>query len=445
MKNKVLAGIFILVLTGSMIVGCGKKKIAYSLDGGSSEASSEYNDDSNNALAKFRDMENWVEEWQVIDKNGKEVTLKIDAEIVVPDLEDMHMIEVERINMDKAFKEQVLQSLFGDAEIYYHEMEHRTKEELRRDYPDDIEVIETGLDTPAVAKEIESVTHYAAYQGENLYDIYMSSNQISIWPHWEEDCGPEQFHDYKMVSSYGTVAEDVSNECQYTMEEAREIADAFMKDIGLGSMECTGESQALWRGTNDDYEKPEEEIEFEYACYGYSFGYGTKLDENSDGENARPYEYNTMWTDGYPVMDYDGEGGGISIRVTDAGIVSVYINTPEYVRNMSGPVEFLPLDSVMKIMKNDVASHSEEYDFMGDKNYNRLELRYMSVKDDSQENTYSYIPVWCLAREDERYDEPGYPLYLYHPTFVNAIDGMVLFTPGNKMGKEICEEQMNEE
>ena len=50
--------------------------------------------------------------------------------------------------------------------------------------------------------------------------------------------------------------------------------------------------------------------------------------------------------------------------------------------------------------------------------YNNLKLGYIRLKDASDKDKCTYVPAWCLSKQDKGYDR--------YPVYVNAIDGTII-------------------
>lgn len=469
MRNRVLAWGVLLVLTAGMLAGCGKKEVDYSLDETSREEDGE---GASASLTQFETTENWSAELAVTDKSGSEKQLKIDAKVVVPDADSMSVVEVERMAVDTAFRENFLKEFFGTEEIYYHDKAHYTEEELTEyiaeiedmleDYGagmhDDMKasleeslenyqaLLPDALNSYTPAEEYESCNEFVGYREDILYSVHFGSAQVMVEPLAKvESCRPASLDEYEsaeIMGKYSAETEEfLSNECTYSMEEAKNLAESFVRGLGRDNQVCMEEKPVVWHGrTMDENGNLADEA---YALYGYRFTYGTGVDEVAFAEFPDLCDYDDAWTD--EVVDAKRNmdinmatdifeekddammklinlfnGDRIEITVTDEGIVSMTMQAPVTITDITGSVELLPLDTIKDIMKNELTENGEQYDFSRNKKFDNLALIYLKTKDESVENKYSYVPAWCLSKKDEA------GLY-YHPVFINAIDGSVIY------------------
>lgn len=469
MKRRILVWGILLVVTAGTFAGCGKKEVDYSLEEGDTQESGQ---NGGNSLAQFKDAENWSDELAVVDKSNIEQELAIEAAVVVPDADSMSVVEVEQTVMDTAFREAFLKAFFEEGEVYYHDEAHYTAEELAgyiaeledmvEEFGEDMhgdmkKSIEESLehyrvllsdasDSYTPAEAYESCNEYVGYRKDILYRVYFGGAEVTVEPlKGVSFYGPGTLANYEfveMMRQYSAKTEEaLENECIYSMEEAKNLAESFMKKLDRDSQVCVEEKPVMWHGRMLDANK--NVTEEKYAFYGYTFTYGTGIDDIAFSLFPDLWDYDVTWTDQVLdakrdmeadiASDIVGEkddamvrlldmfnGDRVEITVTDAGIVSLSIQAPVTIIDITGAVKLLPLDAIKDIMKNELAENGEQYDFKWDKRFNNLELMYLKTKDETAENEYSYVPTWCLSKKDEM------GLH-YHPVFVNAIDGSVIY------------------
>lgn len=78
----------------------------------------------------------------------------------------------------------------------------------------------------------------------------------------------------------------------------------------------------------------------------------------------------------------------------------------------------MSIDTIKEIIKDDMTKNSDQYDFTQNHTYNNLKLGYIRLKDASDKDKYTYVPAWCLSKQDKGYDR--------YPVYVNAIDGTII-------------------
>lgn len=439
MKQKIyVAGILIFIITG-LFSGCGKKEVDYELDKNGTNGS------NNSNLTQFQNAEKWKEDWNVTDKSGTEKSVIVDTDIMIPDIVEMSVIEVERAENAESFRENFMKGFFGENDIYYHDEKHYTKEELERiivsmeealanpAYDNESrgeleEMLETereyfakASDSYTPAEEFESCDNFLGCRDNILYDALFFDDSIFICPKEEEYYGPKTLTDYDrvycMTDDNGEY--DVSsNECTFSKEDAKEIAERFMMEIGKSSQICTEESQVLWCG--EMFDESDNVADMKYVVYGYKFTYCTGI---NDMVFSQFPNFSSFFDVAAEDNDDSGEnynGDEMTFMVTDMGIVEMEMKAPVNIRNISGSVELLSLDTIKDIIRNELQENGCKYDFTNDRIFDCMQLMYLKVKDDSNEGIFSYVPVWCLS---QKWDDANYS----HPVFVNAMDGSVIY------------------
>lgn len=436
------------ILIIGLLCGCSDKKVNYNLD--SEKTDTEKNTGDSGSLSQFKDAEKWTEQWEFETEEGKKYTLKINADITIPNVDTMSVAEAEKVVLNAEYKEKFLKSFFHEGDIYYYDREHLTKsalenkienteewinsfkqlqeegkaseetfegleeyEEQRRQLQ---QLMETASDSYTVAEDFESCNEYLGYQDKIpcIVNFYQEEDgtYIDISPHKDSFYGPEVLQDKdKCVNdAYGndeyfergyTISDTITNQCTVSAKEAQAIAEQFLVQIGYANYVLTAAKDISWTGydaVNDD-ETSDLWTNEETVTYGYCFYYSTGMDgvafENS---------------------------GTIRMVITDAGIVEASITSPMTITKVTKGVNLLPLSTVQDIMEDEVMEHPDAYHFHKNGMATFMELIYFSVKDKSKENICSYVPVWKLSGEIESNTYGN-----YDPILINAIDGSVIY------------------
>lgn len=467
MKKRIL---LLACLMAGLFSGCADRAVDYDLNGEGTEHA------INSKLEQFAEAENWNAEVTVTAENGSETHITINAQVVLPDADDMSVVEVEEAVVDGEYKKTLLTCFFEDGEIYYHDLAHCTREELedmitetensisdlRNDMAENPQdyasvnseewfeyqeeqlqeyraYLQTAKDTYTLAEDFDMCNEYAGYRDGILYGVvFQTRNETAQTVSWIDIrsmdgvyVGPESLKDFDEVNrmhldymwsgeSAGTEAG--TNECTLSQEEAKALADRFVDRSGRTNQICFEESEVLWQGHN--LEEMEEEGSYTItdqadAVYGYEFVYGTGVDEMAFASFGGLTAFNQFWTIAdLPENWYDTDDQ-IRIIVTDAGIIDVRMEYPITINHVTRQVELLPLETVQSILKNELIENGSRYDFSQSKYFNTLELIYFRLKDDNKAGSYSYVPVWCLCAKDRDTYQ--------HAVLVNAIDGSVIY------------------
>lgn len=461
---KVLSSAMAAGIMAGLLWGCAEKKIDYELDSQQGQA------DATGGLAEFAEAEKWSDEWELELGDGKKISMVIDAEISVPDVDAMSVIEVEKLQLDHAARKQLLEAFFGGEEIYYHDMEHQTREDLKdsiekleadisiseeylgmlgnqvgsveaeeNEYLEGLkqdlerdkekllryqEALETAADAPVPAEDYGSCQEFISYVNGIRYDIRFPEEGedavITIEPGELHGGAPTYFPealselkecDYAHCYSSGEAEAD--NECPLSREDAREIADRFIGNSGLPDLVCSKEENLMWSGWNES--DGEGAVDREHI-YGYCFSYEFGVNGMSFMDFGDEWCYlGSVWS--LP-DDYYSLGSHCLVEVTDDGVIGMTLYYPLVVKKVTENVELMPMETIQQIMKNEATEHTDLYDFNTYRYSNAMDLIYFRVRDREDSDSYSYIPAWRLSQMGSS---------CFHPILVNAIDGSVIY------------------
>ena len=213
LRKMILAGMVMVLLTG-----CGEKKVDYEME------TEQETKGVVGTLDEFREADNWDDSFTVTTSDG-DVKVRINASIDVPEADAMSVVAAEELKIDVDYKKKFLKAYFKDSEIYYHDVEHLTKEELQtavdsmdgtivavQSQIDDLEnnahyqdverhkemlndwkeeteeqkkqyekALETAKDTYTAAEDYDSCNEYAGYCGDLLCKVLTAINNVAPW------------------------------------------------------------------------------------------------------------------------------------------------------------------------------------------------------------------------------------------------------------------------
>lgn len=373
------------------LTGCSGKKVDYGNESESKETK------NMSALADIRADSGWNENFTIQTGNG-EKTVYVNANIVVPDFDNMSVFEVENVKIDADYKKRFLDLYFGGNEYYYHDPDHYTVDELNEviedwqktqdethsewleqrlaEYRDKLETAKT---TYTVAKDLENCEVFAGYKGDDLKDK----------------------------------ADETSNEGSKSAASAKKEAGDFLSKLGMQDLVERGECECSWIGFNIDSEK---ENDYQTAAWGYIYSYATGIDGITfkDGFDMDTY------LSGYEANDSDIDDVTLPdstlLTVTDDGIIDVQLEYPVNVTQIYKDVERISLKNIEQIIKAEITENPDKYDTAA--TFNKLQLSYLKIRSDSEQGKYSYVPAWVLSRMVDSNEQ--------NAIFVNAIDGTII-------------------
>lgn len=448
---------FCMIMT--LLCGCTNNQVNYNLEEGSGNETAEGRKEAVSSLSQFAEAEKWKEEWEIDTENNGKITLKVAADISVPDADTMSVVDVKAVEINADYKKQLLAGFFENGEIYYHDLEHKTKEELETELAgaeDYLNMLESESDMNVVftksaeelkeeiqeiqfylkiasdnytpAEEFDSCNEYLGYLNDIPYLVEFGGGDgwtdIIIMPQ-DDYYGPEVLKEKEAISHYiADTTEADKNLCKFSMEEAQELADQMAAKLGFENQVCTAAENVQWTGAEAIGEAAY--TNFEEALYGYCFTYGTgvdgvafrecKLKQTEDVDSFFSLDYAIGSEEDWADIDYEFDM--LRMEVNDMGVASIRIINPVSVTKITSEVELLPLDTIKKIMKNEAQENSREYEYFSTNVMaNRMELVYYKVEDKNESGVGSYIPVWCLIPAGT----------YFHPILVNAIDGSIIY------------------
>lgn len=453
-KQRMRTGLLTWMCMG-LLTGCGEeKKVDYRIEGVKEETQEE-TDEGRSGVLQFAEEETWNETW-TIDDGENVAEVRIEADIVLPDTEQMSVVEVCVPEFNGEYKKQIVGRIFGGEEVYYHDFEHLPKKELEEMYDmfeemylsepegtaDGIkeemdkykDAVGTAKDTYTLAEEynineyigkrdgitfeLEFLLHENRAGGADLYN-----QRINFFAKDFKDICPKEYEDYITYMEH-PYAYNGENECKFSEEEAQKIARKFVDDLGLEYPVLTETKPIIWGD-----EKFSVEDFYEWNVNGYVFHYEYGLDDVSFTGFGEEWEYENIYNSPEDDELKYSMAAEMCVYVTDRGVIHMYADSPVETTGITEKVELLPLDTIKKIMKEQMTNQYENFHFLqmsqtGEFVFNRLELIYFRVRNKENSRKYSYVPAWRLS------DQTGIEKYevriIRNPVIINAIDGSVI-------------------
>lgn len=426
-----------------MLCGCQNASVDYDLD---TQGIQETTTQENSPLEQESGAK-WEEEFMVLgDHEEKNVT--INTYIVVPDVEEMSVVELQKLSIDEAYKKKLIELLYGHLEVYSREDEDRPKEywlktiermefsiewaeeristaEENNFYSDhtDEDFLESCREELAKAKEYlknapEEASIVTDYTGDIYEGQYLSCNYIleiennSIYFRTlnnEKMLAPKDMKAQEIYHSSTDYDNNQSeNKCSLTVEEAQKQAEDLLRSIGWTEPVWQEPKVVKWQGHDID----------EYSIDGYSFEYYQGAAGLAYGKFDGGYEQS--FSNG--LADYVRKA---VIDINDDGILSVQIDVPVNFIQVTKDVDLLSIDTIKGIVKKELNENPDPY-FNGknEVSFLRMELNYIPVKDESREGYYSYVPAWRISTSMN-----GKKSLISEdvPVIVNAMDGSIIY------------------
>lgn len=417
-RRFLLLGIGVM-LTASLITACGEEKnIDYSIDGMEEELQpeSDSSNDGKSAVSQFAEETKWSEVWTIETGEEETVEITIEADIILPDAEEMSVVEVTVPEMDEAFKERIVKEIFEEGNVYYREEDSEESFVLEDEYGADEYLGEMA--------EIDFVLWFGK-TGDGAFTGDGFDQWFNLFPENNRDVCPEEYeeythflaHSFMTMEKYNRIAE---NECEISQEEAEKIAENFLAELGLEYPVLAEARPLIWGD-----ETLTSDTVYDWPANGYVFTYDYGLGKVSFTSSAS-YAYET-----YSVEDDVAQYSMLArvmVYVTDKGVISMYMGNPVETVNMYEKVELLALETIKEIMKEEVEAGYENFHFVHmmsaqELQFTRMELIYFRVRDKQNAEHYTYVPAWRLSEE---LGKLGNDIIVRNPVIINAIDGTLI-------------------
>ncbi len=125
----------------NLLAGCKEKTVDYSVENETENTQEESGGNGSigrgkKGLKQFADEPAFdnladAEGWRGENAKGEEVGVTVyDAEVTVPDAEEMYVVEVKEPEFNAAYKKQLAEKIFGDAEVYYNDLAHLPRKDI---------------------------------------------------------------------------------------------------------------------------------------------------------------------------------------------------------------------------------------------------------------------------------------------------------------------------
>ena len=380
--TRIFAAIMTLIeaLVLTLFTGCAGKKVDYGNESESKETK------NMSALADIKADSGWNENFTIQTGNG-EKTVYVYANIVVPDFDNMSVVEVENVKIDADYKKRFLDLYFGGNEYYYHDPDHYTVDELNEvleywqkeqvdtyrewleqrlaEYRDKLETAKT---TYTVAKDLENCEVFAGYKGDVFCEVEFEAHKVHAYALHQSgtDYGPPSLRneDYDTITQtfqdddLKDKADDPTNASRKSATSAKKEAGNFLSKLGMQDLVERGECECSWIGFNIDSEK---ENDYQTAAWGYIYSYATGIDGITfkDGFDMDTY------LSGYEAIDSDIDDVTLPdstlLTVTDDGIIDVQMEYPVNVTQIYKDVELISLKNIEQIIKAEITENPDKY------------------------------------------------------------------------------------
>ncbi len=218
-----------------------------------------------------------------------------------------------------------------------------------------------------------------------------------------------------LVWSDDADADESINQCTFTEDEAKTIAEDFIAQVG-GTDVMLKETKALyWAYYDTNGENLATEVD------GYRFTYARAIN-NQPTSSVNPWNADNLMQDNasveIPVEEYE-------IYIDSNGVVMA--NWSDYMEAVGQPetVELLPFNQMLEKANETVPAYFTKYPTQyREVEFNDITLSYY-LKQGEKEGEFDYVPAWILSEYNEYvdYSDKDYPVQL---VIIDATDGSVI-------------------
>lgn len=454
LKKTAVAAVAGIILMQTAFTGCGKKDVDYNVNGNQSQtAADEKGSSSEEGIARKLGIPEACNETIDVGNSGIESIVINDSNIQIPDTDKMNVEHFTAKAVDNEVKKRIAETLFEqDKGIYVFDEENQTKSDIEEQidiYKSMIEEAqEDGNDAWATYLESEmkgleskltsapdSYPEAGNYEGEmflgtkddmdyilgvidcqNNEDVSGLGTYVYFGPKLEYfDLRPYEGASFAYCSEYNDMGGISANTSEMTKEEAEEIAENFISDIGIKGIIKTETTDLIWEYISADGMGVATESD------GYVVRYSRAI-SNTITYTASFDSVDNLQTDnGYleaPVEKY-------SIYVYDGKVITAnWTQIATEADSVEENIELLSYEQMIEKANTEISKYYEKYSTRY-KNieFNDVRLTYYIVSEG--ENKYKYIPVWVFAAYTELQDSDGAsrPEQL---VIMNAMDGSVI-------------------
>ncbi len=414
-----------------LLSGCTEENVEYNIEG-VTEADRKETNDKKGGVEQFADAPSWNEMWTIQREEGEPVSVEIDADIRIPKVEQMSVVEVAVPEMDAEYKKKIARKIFGNEDVYYNDISHLEGQEP-----------ENNNDVYTLVEAYDANKYIGKYNGV-LYELSFSEEKYKVvmdksWTCLSKKIQWSPKNIYEVCPKEYGILQDLSycpqefnsgrfreNGCDLSEEEAEKIARKYVADMGMEYSVLTGTKNIEWFGIPKTGESLEES-----PTNGYVFTYEYGLDDVSFVEFGADSEYANLPANSLKKEKIEySMSARMNVYITDKGVIQIEVYNPVETVGVLENVELLPLETIQGIIKEQMQEKYESFRFynFGEEanmhDYNAMELIYFRVKDKKNTGHYSYIPAWRLSGLIET-GGLGVKM-ICNPVIINAIDGSVI-------------------
>lgn len=374
--KRLMLCVSLLCLLGMCASGCGKRNVNYV---GDEQESTDISESLNTGESAGQSL--WEESFAATRANGDTVTVKVKTAIgSEPDTSPV--IGIKRVELDGSAGERIAKAALGE---------------------------EASLEGDVYTGSRDGIP----------YQMKIGQKRISLYP---TDDAIAQIAPEDLKGALGFYFEEGGgtkgggNMSELTEEEAVEIAERFLEEIGFSDRTLSGAKTLYWTG------KMESLGENAWATMSVQNGYVFYYEQTLRGDTLSPLSGDTD-TDGFWLWQEEDETRGIydskmhtMVCVYGHDVIAADIYNIYEITSIEDDVSLLPVKTIQGIMQKELAQPDDYYADLYNNSlyYWGLNYRYCLLWDDGFTQG-SYVPVCELHGNQD-----------FMNITVNAIDGSII-------------------
>ena len=366
----------LLGLSGLCAAGCGKRNVNYI---GDEQESTDISEPLNAGESAGQSL--WEESFAATRENGDTVTVKVKT-TVGSEPDASQVIGIKRVELDESASERIAKAALGDE----------------ASFEDNV---------------------YTGSRDGIPYQMRIGQKRISLYPTDDAmaQIAPEDLKGalgYSLEEGGGT--QGGGNMTELTEEEAVELAEQFLEEIGFSDRTLSGAKTLYWTG------KMESLGENAWATMSVQNGYVFYFEQTLRGDMLPPLSGDTdtdgfwLWQEGDETREIYDSKMHTMVCVYGHDVIAADIYNIYEITSIEDDVSLLPVKTVQGIMQKEVAQPSDYYADLYNNSlyYWGLSYGYCLLWDDGFMQG-SYVPICELRGNTD-----------FMNITVNAIDGSII-------------------
>lgn len=328
----------------------------------------------------------WSENITVTDENSNIATVEIDVDSFICTFDNASVIDVREPDFDEEYQNQFCSEVLDSGslcgtnfDVYFMDS--------------------TQVDTDIERRWMEAHGEYSPFRRkciEFVADV--------------DSACPESMGDEASVVFRKSDTEQ-NNRCSLLKEEALELADSYVREMGLTYLLSNDVSPLIWENRDSG----------DCVCDGYCVTYAFVVDGAVINYEKGEWLYESLI---YPYKDDTEEtyapNISLEVYVNDSGVFCIRYNNPPDIEKVQDAEDLLSIEEAKAVLEKGVEEHISDLHVTTENKrtltLDTFVLRYYRIKTDTG---YRYIPAYTLSKSDSYGVDMQYKAFLA----IDAVSG----------------------